>query len=204
MLKRKQYLITLVIAVIIFIIFFIITYYRIQERTLKPQHAYESPIGRSEQSIDVLGDIQTQPVTIQPYTKIHLLLVDEHDQKIEDKIIETPLLLGLSEQQIKQQFEGYEVVNFDEKEVIIKKVLITATESSRYYLGIQNEWVCIIQQGEGNVKQYIPLNIDFVNFSKYTYSLLLKEQIEISAEQKDRLIDNPHYIEKILQSYQEE
>ncbi|WP_069997396.1 hypothetical protein [Cellulosilyticum sp. I15G10I2] len=205
MLKRNQYLMTLVVAIMIFFIIFTIGYYYIQSSASHTEPSYEGLATRSEKSVDVLGAAKPETVvSIQPDTQIHLLIVDEHNNELENKKLDPLVLLGLNESDIKNKFSGYDVVEFNVEQVALKKVLPSVEKVFEYTLGIQNNRVCIVQKEEGKVNKYIDLDMSASHFSRKTYSLLLKEQIAISPLQKDALLSNPNYIEKILQSYEEE
>ncbi len=205
MLKKKQYLITLVAAIMIFFIIFTISYYYIESSTALPESSYEALVGRNEKSIDVLVDTNPEKIErVQPDTQIHLFIVDEHNNKLEDKEIDAMALLGLGEEEIKNKFSEYDLVEFNEHDIALKRTVPSVDKALEYALGIQNDEVCIVQKEDGLTKEYIMLDMSAKHFSRYTYSLLLKEQIEISPLQKDTLLRNPHYIEKILQAYEEE
>ena len=196
---------TLIAAIMIFFIIFTIGYYYIQSNTSLPEASHESLATRREKSVDVLGDtFRENTEQVQPYTQIRLVIEDEHQNTIEDKELDPLSLLGLSEADFKERFIGYELVEFNENRITLKKILPVMEQEFEYALGIQDDWVCIVQKEENLAKRYIPLNMHTAHFSKYTYSLLLKEAIVISALQKDMLINNPNYIEKILQSYEDE
>lgn len=205
MLKRKQYLMTLLIAVIMFFVIFIIGYYYVSNSSSVSQKTYEQVAGKNEVSVDVLADTEVDPPdTIQPDTQINLLVFDENNNMIEDKELDALALLGLSESDIKEKFEGYSLLEFSKEQVALKKVIHIINKEYDYTLGIQDDLVCIREREGGLFKRDIPLDILGTHFSKRTYSLLLKEQIKISSLQKDELLNNSNYIEQILQAYEEE
>ncbi|MDF2612755.1 MAG: hypothetical protein K0S71_541 [Clostridia bacterium] len=203
MLKKKQYFLTLLIGVMLFFILFIISYYYMRNSAMIPETTTDNVISRSEKSVDVLANTKsTEEETVQIDTHIHLLVVDKNNNTIDDKNIDPLTLLGLSQIDIQDKFQEYELVTFNEREIALKKVLAPENMQVQYRLGIQDDVLCIVENGE--TKQYTKLNVLATHFSRQIYSLLLKEQIQISAVQKDELLNNPAYIEKILQSCEEE
>ncbi len=205
MLKRKQYFITLFIAVMMFFTVFIVSYYLVKD-TPKRQTAVESQIaGADEESIDVLADTESEKLeTIQPDTRIHVMVFDDTSHLIDDKELDPFSLLGLNEMELREKFKGYSLVEFSKERVELKKVLTAEEEEGEYILGLQDEEVCIIEKENGSIKRIMPLGISINRFSRSTYSLLLKEQIVLSMQQKNELLANPEYIEQILQSYEQE
>jgi len=203
MLKKRHYYLTLGIGVLAFFIVFVITYYFVKMTTTPPQQVPQMIMTRNEKSIDAIAYNQPKPeVTIQPNTHITLSLVDQDDTMLDSKELDPLSLLGVNQTTLKQKFAGYQVDTFNEQNVLMKKVLTNANQSLDYVLGIQDDYVCIVEEGPS--KQYIKLNIPATQFSTQTYSLLLKEQIKITTVQKDKLLLDSTYIETILQSYQEE
>jgi len=203
MLKKKQYLMTLLIGILLFFILFFIGYYYMKNTALLTEKVSSHVVSRNEKSKDVLAKTEmTEEETVQLDTRIHLLIVDENDNTIEDKNIDPLTLLGLSELELQDKFKGYEMVAFNEREVALKKTVAPTNKQFQYTLGIQDDLLCIVENGE--TKHYTKLNLLATQFSRRIYSLLLKEQIKISLVQKDELLSNPAYIEEILQSFEEE
>lgn len=203
MLKKKQYLMTLLIGIILFFILFLISYYYMRNSTTLPETANNNAVSRNEKSVGTLAAAKMrEEQTVQLDTHIHLLVVDENNNTIEDKNIDPLTLLGLSQIDIQDKFQGYELIAFNEREITLKTTLSPADKQVQYTLGIQDDLLCIVENGE--TKQYTRLNILATHFSREIYSLLLKEQIKISLVQKDELLSNPAYIEEILQSCEEE
>ena len=206
MLKKKQYLLTLLAGILIFFIVFILSYFYMKSSSALPQGAEQQTLTVQQESVDASAELQNierpKPMCIQPGTEIRLIIEDANHRRLEDKKLDPYTLLGDSEEEMREKFKDYELVSFNEREVELKKVLPPKVEALEYTLGIQENSVCIVEKGD--LKHYISLNISPAHFSRATYSMLLKEQIVLSAIQKEELINNPNYIEQILQSYEEE
>jgi hypothetical protein len=203
MLKRKQYLLTLFIGIVLFFIVFLTTYYYIVSHSKTSEVSESRAVGKGEQSIDVIAAVVPErELTVQPDTDIRLVVVDEDNRIVEDKKIDPLILNGLNQVDLEKRFEGYQLMTFDEKQITLKKTIAHQDKPAEYALGIEDDFVCIVEKGD--IKTYIKLDLLANYFSRNTYSLLLKEQIPISPVQKEELLKNPYYIDKILQSYEEE
>lgn len=203
MLKRKQYLLTLFIGIVLFFVLFLTTYYYMVGQAKTSEVSKGKAIDKDEQSVDVIATaVFEEELTVQPDTDIRLVVVDEADRTIENKKIDPLILVGFNQSDLEKKFEGYEIMVFDEKNVTLKKMIVHEDKPVEYTLGIEDDFVCIVEKGDS--KTSIKLDLLAHYFSRNTYSLLLKQQIPISAAQKEELLKNPYYIDKILQSYEEE
>lgn len=203
MFKKKYYLSALFIGILIFFILFAASYYYISAGSNLSQQSNHTKVTQHEKSVDVLAnEVPLSEEVIGPDTRVHLLIVDKMNYTVEDKEMDALSLAGNTKEDIKDKFKDYEVAAFSKDEVMLKKTLADETNQLGYTLGIEDSNVCIIE--EGNPKRFTTLNIPASNFSRNTYSMLLKEQIKISAAQKNELLSDPNYIERILQSYEEE
>lgn len=198
MLTKKQYVLTLLVAVIIFFVALGCTawYFSINGWEDNQQSLQNEPLSSE------LQEAQRREVTILPQTKIILKVKDKTTQK-ETKIALNPTsLLGFNENAIKEQFDDYTVEVFNEKEVrLSKEVASQPIENAdhTYTLGVDGEDVCIKDKDPHARPIKIEYKVD--HLSRYVYSLLLNEEIEITNQQKEALLLNAGTLQKILQDY---
>ena len=72
-------------------------------------------------------------------------------------------------------------------------------EKPVYVLGVDDHYVCIKEKD--TTKRPVKIDYEISHFSKYIYSLLLNEEIEITSAQKEALLLNPSTLQRILQGY---
>ena len=200
MLSKKQYIYTLVIAVLVFAIVFVIAFVYMKNNSWH--------IDSNEEVNHLLAayakeEDKEKGICILPQTKI-TLRNQYANQKYSNETRLNPVgLLGLNQAELARRFNEYEVATFNEKEVVLVKKIepIQKKEntSQTYVLGVEDHYVCIKEKGSHNR----PVKIDYVvdHFSKYVYSLLLNEEIEITSAQKEKLLLKPSTLQSILQGY---
>ena len=201
MLSKKQYLYTLIIAIIIFFVFFAMTYYYTKE------HSWVKPSETQDIVEQVSGLIANTPmeekVTILPQTRIILKTQDIRTHKQEQTKLDAKTLLGLTEEALQEQFKDYTIEAFNEKEVTLVKrfssEVSTVIDEATYVLGVEGNYVCIKEKD--TTKRPVKIDYEIHHFSKYIYSLLLNEEIIITGAQKEALLLNPSTLQKILQGY---
>lgn len=207
MLKRKQYWISLGIAVLVFFIAFLVAYLYFLYTGSSVQEDKVAKVTAYEQSI--VGLKEEEPmVKITPYTKVILTLLDEMGKTVETASIEVGSVIGLDEEELKERFIGYDITRFNEKEVLLsKKINTTAVsinerdedESKRYVLGISGEYICIAEEVSQEVIAILDLRA--VEFSSQTYSQLLSRSVHLTSVECETLIEHPEQIFIILQAY---
>ncbi len=200
MLSRKQYLYTLLAAVIIFGIVFGITYFYIRENSWQVQTAEH----KGSSIVEEFATSTEKPeICIMPQTKIILKNQNVKNKSISETKLDTKSLLGLNEKEIANRFSGYTIETFNEKEVTLVKnveqALSNEEDQAVYVLGVEEQYVCIKEKGTG--KRPVKIDYEVTHFSKYIYSLLLNEEIEITSAQKEALLLNPSTLQRILQGY---
>lgn len=199
MLKRKQYCYTLLTAAITFFIVFAVCYVITSNKnTLK-----------KERTIELNGFLsgekaKEEPISIKPYTKITLALQGKGRELLKEAVISADVLLGMTEDEVKERFKDYTVQTFSETEVKLVRVIDRDETEHRdeYVLGIQDHEVCI--KSKDHQRLIMKLGVCADDFSSYTYSLLLKESIVISETQKEALLADEGTLEQILQNGEEE
>lgn len=201
MLSKKQYLYTLIIAIVIFFAFFVMTYFYTKEHSwVKPSETQE--IERQARGLSIEAPIG-EKVTILPQTQITLKTHDTTTHKREQTKLDANTLLGLTEEALQEQFKDYTIEVFDEKEVTLVKHFSSDTSSvidtATYVLGVEGNYVCIKEKN--TMKRPVKIDYEINHFSKYIYSLLLNEEIVITSAQKEALLLNPSTLQKILQGY---
>lgn len=202
MLKKNKYYTMLLISVMVFVVAFIIMYYIVKINAFVTQDLSDRAVAQNEKTIDVIAPYEAEQVTIEPYTHIKLLIVDDQENIIETKALDPLTLIGLDEETLKKKFEHYELTEFTSSQVVLQKTLDMPKELTTYTLGVQDNYLCIIDNEENRV--YTKLNILATHFSRTIYSALLKEEITITKSQRDKLLADATYIETILQSYENE
>lgn len=202
MLKKNEYWFSLLIGAITFFILFTAMYFYVTSTQEIPKPMVTLPASQYEKSVDVLGESNVGEISILPTTKIFLTVIDDQDKMIDQIQIDSMSLLGLTEEEIKIRFEGYEVQSFSDKQVMLIQKVESIPVSQNYVLGVSGESVCII--GEEDAGDIIKLPLSVMDFSSATYSMLLKKQIHITASQKEALLKDTNEIQKILQAYARE
>ena len=197
MLSKKQYLLTLLSAVIVFFIMFV---------SMALYFSKGNWTGRTREVIEEtkLQKEMTKPKeeVILPQTKITLKIKDRTTNKEMKTTVDAASLLGLNKEELADRFNDYCIETFSEKEVCLTKSVtseVAYEQPKVYVLGVEDEMVCI-KEKESAVR---PVKIDYgiKHLSSYVYSLLLNEEIEITKEQKEALLLNPNGLQKILQDY---
>lgn len=204
MLSKKQYLYTLIIAIVIFFVFFAITYYYTKENswvTPSETQDIQSQVGA------LVSDIPAdERVIILPQTKITLKTKDTTTHKQDQTKVDASTLLGLTEEDLQEQFKEYTIEAFNEKEVTLVKNFSSdasaVIDETTYVLGVEGNHVCIKEKD--TMKRPVKIDYEINHFSKYIYSLLLNEEIVITSAQKEALLLNPSTLQKILQGYTSE
>lgn len=201
MLSRKQYLYTLIIAIVIFFIFFAITYYYTKEHSwVMPNETQDAVRQMSKVAVDIPIE---EKVTILPQTRITLKTHDMTTHKQNQIKLDANTLLGFTEEALQEQFKDYTIEAFNEKEVTLVKHFSSHTSSGTdeviYVLGVEGNYVCIKEKD--TMKRPVKIDYEINHFSKYIYSLLLNEEIVITSAQKEALLLNPSTLQKILQGY---
>jgi hypothetical protein len=199
MLSKKQYWVTLTGGLLGFCILFAMVYLLTYMKQEKPE-----PVSfvAAEDVVDVIEAIEEPPIiietVIEPHTFIEVRLIDEEGEILTTGTIHSQSLLGLSREEIEARFPTYEIEQFSsEKVLLIKRQQALIKE--RYFLGIQEEWIGIVVVGE--TESFISLPLQAKLFSKNTNRLLQAKEIEITKAQKEQLMENPYYIEQILENY---
>ncbi len=201
MLSKKQYLYTLIIAIVIFFVFFAITYYYTKEHSwIMPNKAQNTVRQASKVTVDMYIE---EKVTILPQTRITLKTHDATTHKQNQTKLDANTLLGLTEESLQEQFKDYTIEAFNEKEVTLVKHFSSDTSSVldkvTYVLGVEGNYVCIKEKD--TMKRPVKIDYEINHFSRYIYSLLLNEEILITSAQKEALLLNPNTLQKILQGY---
>ncbi len=212
MFKKNQYIRLLLIGVGVFIFTFFIAYFVFRNLTPAPSELVLKKTGQGVVEVDSQGvkvqeqnEVQgesTQVRCIQPTTTIQLLIANQEGKLIEEYTLDPLTLMSYDERTLKQRFNPCELLAFSEEKVILKKTVDRPLQEPSYTLGVQEGMLCIIERGEK--EQWIKLGVDARQFSRQTYSALLKESIGITSQEKEKLLKNATYIETILQSYEEE
>lgn len=200
MLSKKQYLYTLLIAIIAFLTIFTVTYFYMKENSWSIEQ--EEP---AKQQVAKQPIIRQKPeeIYVLPQTVIHLKNQDVKHGIVRETKLDSKTLLGMTKEEVAKQFSDYTIETFNEKEVTlvknVKETKVPKDTDTIYVLGVEDQYVCI---KEKNTKKR-PVKIDYEvsHFSKYMYSLLLNEEIEITSAQKEKLLLNPSSLQKILQGY---
>ncbi len=207
MLGKRQYWITLLVAVAIFFILFATTYfYSTNSPTVKTQVAKTVPL---KQDIDVTSDFnKPKQVCILPSTSIILRTLNQKNELLDTVQLNAVSLLGFTEDDFKAKFKDYSVETFSEDRVtLVRNIEVLPEQELKeeikgegiYILGIEEDEVCI--KLKGNQNALIRLGRKATDFSSYIYSLLLKENITLTTAQKEMLSKNPKALEKVLQDY---
>ena len=204
MLSKKQYLYTLIIAIVIFFVFFAITYYYTKENSwVTPSETQDTQSQVGALVSDIPAD---ERVIILPQTKITLKTQDSTTHKQDQTKVDASTLLGLTEEALQEQFKEYTIEAFNEKEVTLVKNFSSdasaVIDETTYVLGVEGNHVCIKEKD--TMKRPVKIDYEINHFSKYIYSLLLNEEIVITSAQKEALLLNPSTLQKILQGYTSE
>lgn len=203
MLKRKQYLYTLLGAIIAFLLFFIVAYLIVSLQMPDPNAG--TAVTKDEQSTSTLVEIKEEVPRIEIYTNIIIKTVDEGHKEISRQSIPVWGLLGKDQQTIKKYFTDCEIVKFSEKEVLLEKVSKqnqTKDVKDRYTLGAnEREEICIFDQQ--NKDNTVILSMTKKDVSPRDYSVLLSK-IPITENEKKELQQNQNKIYKILQRYEQD
>lgn len=200
MLSKKQYLYTLIAAVVIFMIVFVSTYFYTKENSWQVGEANQTTSTGSQERAAIEEPIE---ICILPQTKIILKNKNLKNKSTSETKIDSSSLLGLSREELASRFSEYTIEAFNEKEVtLVKNVeqdIVSQPDETTYVLGVEEQYVCIKEKG--TAKRPVKIDYEVTHFSKYIYSLLLNEEIEITSAQKEALLLNPSTLQRILQGY---
>lgn len=203
MLDKRSYTRMLMVAVIVFFITFIVSFaFMLFTDTQAVGDKPTSISNKEKQTLPVSAQTIIDEPCIKAYTRIMVSVIDETGKRMDTKLIDPKTLLGCTKQDVLDKFKGYEVERFDEEEVFLKKYTKSLSVFPTYVLGIKENKICIIEQTDQ--RNYIPLPLVATDYSKQTYSRLLKQDIVVSEAEKQKLIQEPNYIDSILQSYDQE
>lgn len=198
MLSKKQYWYTLLAAIIIFFVIFLVSYFYTMGHVWRTES--ESDVIASREENVAASPVET---TILPQTKIILKAEDTRTHKQSEARIDSSSLLGLTEEELQEEFKDYTIETFNEKEVTIVKnyssEVMPEDDSVTYVLGVDGNYVCIKEKG--TTKRPVKIDYEINHLSRYIYSLLLNEEIIITSAQKEALLLNPSTLQKILQGY---
>lgn len=202
MLDKKQYIYTLVIAILVFAIAFAITFFYMKANSWN--------IGKEENTelfskipLPHAQALEEKEVCILPQTQITLKNECKNQKYSNETRISNFGLLGLNQQEIEKRFHDYKVELFSEKQVVLVKQVeatpLNQSDGTTYVLGVEDQYVCIKEKDSN--KRPVKMDYEVNHFSKYIYSLLLNEEIEITPAQKEALLLKPSKLQSILQGY---
>ena len=202
MLSKRQYFYTLLAAVIVFAVVFLVTYFYNKANGWQGQVADESVVLSEVESVEKWKD----EIYILPQTKFILKNQDIKSKSLSETKIDAKSLLGLTKEEVEDRFKYYTIDTFNEKELtLVKSIQEQPTdthvkvEKPVYVLGVDDHYVCIKEKD--TTKRPVKIDYEISHFSKYIYSLLLNEEIEITSAQKEALLLNPSTLQRILQGY---
>ena len=200
MLTKKQYLYTLLAAVIVFGLVFISTYFYMKATSWQVDVAEQTPNVVGE---EITASVSKDEVYILPQTKIILKNQNVKNKSVSETKLDSKSLLGLNKEELASRFPDYTINTFNEREVVLSKHIEQTTMNEErqiiYVLGVDEQYVCIKEKG--TTKRPVKIDYEITHFSKYIYSLLLNEEIEITSAQKEALLLNPSTLQGILQGY---
>ncbi len=202
MLSKKQYIYTLIIAILVFCIVFIGCYVYMKTHSW---HIGEEEDTELLSKIPYTEVIPEKEICILPQTKITLKNECKNQKFSHETRISTFGLLGLNQKEIEKRFEDYTVETFSEKQVVLVKQVEqlpaskTNPQGKTYVLGVEDQYVCIKEKDSNN--RPVKMDYEVSHFSKYVYSLLLNEEVEITQAQKEMLLLKPSKLQSILQGY---
>ena len=200
MLSKKQYLYTLLVAILVFVVCFLGAYFYNKANGWQGQTTNQSTtISELEPMVEWKDEIY-----ILPQTKIVLKNQNAKSKSLSETKIDAKSLLGLTKEEVAARFKGYTIETFNEKEVILVKSIQeeqtkTKVNEPVYVLGVDDNYVCIKEKD--TTKRPVKIDYEISHFSKYIYSLLLNEEIEITSAQKEALLLKPSTLQRILQGY---
>lgn len=195
MLKKKQYWLSLLMGVGVFFLFFGLAYWYMASQLKVEQKEIDQ-----EASIQVMASPMVEEVKlcIQPQTKVTLMLMNAQ-HKLQEKIdLEVSSVLGWSEEEVQESFEGYEITRFDAKEVVMVKYAeaeeLSEEADSNYLLIDEDGRLCI-----ENLKTREKVYIEFDDLSSDEWTFLSTNKIRISDEMKAKIMIDPSTLQKLLQ-----
>lgn len=199
MLSKKQYGLTLLVAVVVFFMMLALTSWYFS----RPNWTGRSRQVDTKMQTEIIEEKELpKEVTILPQTRITLKIEDRTTHKEVKTNIDADSLLGLSKEELAERFDDYTIEVFSEKEVCLTKSIASeeiTMPNTVYVLGILGDNICI-KEKDSTAR---PVKIDYgvKHLSSYIYSMILNEEIEITKEQKEALLLNPNSLQKILQDY---
>ena len=205
MLSKKHYIYTLVIAIVFFCVVFIGCYVYMKNHSW---HIGEEDNTELLSNVPFTEMVPKKEICILPQTRITLKNECKNQKFSNETRISTFGLLGLTQEELEKRFEDYTVETFNEKQVILVKQVEQLPnakikhEEKTYVLGVEGQYVCIKEKDSNN--RPVKMDYEVSHFSKYVYSLLLNEEIEITRAQKETLLLKPSRLQSILQGYMDE
>ncbi|OON93707.1 MAG: hypothetical protein ATN32_08730 [Candidatus Epulonipiscium fishelsonii] len=199
----KHYFAVLGSSVAVCIAVFLLTYFLIFKENSTPAPA---PAAKPETIIpnipildSPLDEVLEQETMITPTTEVTITLKDQEGNIISEEIVDSITMLQLTEKDIKELFPDYDLIEFNEEFVVLEKSIYIEPEEVVYCLGFRGDDIGIII-GEN---EFEPIGLNRNEFSSYVNTLLQHELISIDMEDRERLKQNPYYLENILQSISE-
>ncbi len=210
MLNKKQYFITLGASVVVFFIIYIVSYYisfNTNDSIILPTQKVVIDKDKSKLANSPKVQNNIEEVSIVPSTKVTLELKDINNNQIQSVVLDPATLLGHTKEAIQDRFTNYVVETFSEDEVTLVKTLKLETanidtKNNIYVLAIDNDKLCIKEKSTGIVCGYISRELS--DLSSYLYSEFLKENIEITDKEKEKLLIDGSFLQIILQDYESE
>ncbi|OOB77392.1 MAG: hypothetical protein BEN19_02035 [Epulopiscium sp. Nuni2H_MBin003] len=194
MLSKRRYIMLTLFSVLLFSLFAIyIGSLEVPEKTnIAPEVTTIDTVVLQEES-KILVESQ-----ILPSTNIKIILKDQEDNIITVNEIDPYSVMCLDEQDFKNVFPDYEIIEFNQHQVTLSGNTYIEPEEVIYYMGSRDNEIGIVL---GNDFQIIGLKAD--GFSGYTNTLLTHELIAITSKDKIKLEEDPNYFERILQNLSE-
>lgn len=200
MLSKKQYMYTLIVAILAFFITFAVVYFYTKQNAWDIEITEPSKVSEVKPNLEIVQFPSYE--VISPSTKIILKWSDLKTHKQIQAQIDTNSLLGLDKEEVQKQFNDYVVEAFSPKEVVLTKKCQGEVDCSNdhkvYVLGVLDRYVCIKEKDTNKRPVKIDYRVD--HLSKYMYSRLLNEEIIITNTQKENLLLNAGSLDKILQA----
>ncbi len=199
MLTKKQFAMALVTGSILFLLVFGLCYTYFYETSIDDPLVQQDAI-EVMQAEETNQEILSRPVCprILENTKIIIQRV-KGEEVIERKVLQADILIGKTKEDIENDYPAYQVVLFEEDEVILQKEADDIIPEPSYTLAVQQGIVGILEKGEREM--FRPLNLSIQEFSAEAAKIIEKNTLVITPYQKQKLQYNPYYIEAILQNY---
>ncbi|ONI42767.1 hypothetical protein AN396_13285 [Candidatus Epulonipiscium fishelsonii] len=200
----KHYFAVLGSSVAICITVFLLTYYVIFKENSTPPIEHEAiiptiPTLPTTPILEPSPEVLEPEIHITPTTKVTITLKDQEGNIVSKEIVDSINMLQLTENDIRDLFPDYDLIEFTEKVVTLEKSIYIEPEEVIYCLGFRGDDIGIVI-GEN---EFEPIGLNRNEFSSYVNTLLQHELISINVEDRERLRQNPYYLENILQSISE-